>query len=499
MSDRRRKFYVNGITLAILALFTRSVALFFNSYVSKQIGAEGMGLFELCMIVYSFAVTFATSGISLTVTRLTSSAIGENKEDELSRILRASVLYSLIFSGVATLALYFVSPYFSRVVLEDARTVAPLRVLSFSLIPLSLSSALSGYFVGIRRVQRNAIFSVACQIFRVVFTIFLLSKKENINAESGAYIISLVMTLTEILVLFFSILQYLRYRNKNRTGKEKHFRSVSQMALPLATSAYVRSALLTLEHSLIPQKLRESGSSHQDALSSYGVLHGMALPLVLFPMSPLSSFSGLLVPEFSESLAMGDKKRLERIASEALNTSLKYAVFIMCVMLLFSEELGYSVYSSFAAGRYIAFLAPVIPIMYIDHVTDAILKGIGEHIYSMWVNISDSVLSILLVMVLIPRIGIVGYAVVILVMELYNFSLSVIRLRKKIFFRIDFLNSLIIPLIFGVFASLFTRKLFAPTSANTSPLWLYLEIVFLASVILGLELIMKSIRQIRSK
>ncbi len=485
MSERRKKFFINGVILAIVGIFGRSVGLFFSSYISKTIGAEGMGLFGLISIVYSFATTFATSGISLTVTKLTSASIGEGNSRELSRIFRSSILYALIFSGAATLALFFLSPYFARVILKDMRVFLPLRVLAFSLIPLSVSSAVSGYFIGIRKVGRNAFISIFGQAVRIFLTVFLLSRFDKQSAETGVYIITLVMTLSEILVLIMSVLQYYLTKTPKSNGEKRHFSAVCNMALPLAISAYIRSALLTLEHSLIPEKLRQGGATHEEALSSYGSLHGMALPLLLFPMTPLSSFSGLLVPEFSESQSAGDQKRLDRIAGEALNTTLKYAVFVMCVLYLFSEEIGYVVYSSYEAGRYISFLAPVIPLMYLDHVTDSILKGIGEQVYSMWVNISDSVLSVILVIALIPKMGIMGYAVVILVMEGFNFILSITRLYKRIHFKIHLKEYLLYPLIEGSLICYITRRIFVSTSQNTRPLWLFCEILFAICLIIA--------------
>ena len=37
-----------------------------------------------------------------------------------------------------------------------------------------------------------------------------------------------------------------------------------------------------------------------------------------------------------------------------------------------------------------------------QRITDAILKGVGEQVFSMWVNITDSLLSVALVWILIP-------------------------------------------------------------------------------------------------
>ena len=98
------------------------------------------------------------------------------------------------------------------------------------------------------------------------------------------------------------------------------------------------------------------------------------------------------------------------------------------VLVVFSEELGYIIYNSYEAGRFVAILAPIVPLMYLDHVTDSMLKGIGEQVFSMWVNITDSALSVALVWFLIPKMGILGYALVIIIMEAYNFILSYFRL-----------------------------------------------------------------------
>ncbi len=494
----RQRFFMNGILLTIVGLLIRSVSLVFNSFITRTIGAEGIGLFTLIGTVYSFAVTFATSGISLTVTRLVSSVIGEGKESEVRGVLTSSVIYSLIFSVFASGVLFFGAEYFGAAVLSDARCVTPLRVLSLSLVPLSLSSVFTGYFVGVKRVSKNAVIQVLGQAFKIFTTAFFVFNFSGLSVEKSITMLAVSITLTEILVFVVALIQYMfdkrRYK-KNGGGGAGHFHSVSSMALPLAVSAYIRSALLTLEHILIPKRLRDRGDSHNEALSSYGILHGMALPMLLYPMATLTSFASLLVPEFSESTVRCERERMKRIASEAINTTLVYSVAAMTFIILFSEELGYVVYDSYGAGHYIALIAPVLPIMYLDHVTDSMLKGIGEHVYSMWVNISDSLLSVILVWVLIPKLGIAGYAVVIVAMEGYNFILSAIRLYSKIRFRIDFATSLIVPLFAAGVSAILSRKIFARNGVMSTSVWLFLEILFAVCIFVAIYLSIKVVIQ----
>ncbi len=487
----RQRFFINGIMLTAVGLAIRSVSLGFNSFITQSIGAEGIGLFTLISTVYSFAVTFATSGISLTVTRLTSSAIGEGREREVRGILRSAVVYSLIFSIFASLVLFFGADYFAYTVLSDGRCSLPLRILALSLVPIALSSVFTGYFVGVKRVSKNAVVQIFAQVFKIAITAVFVLRFARLGVREGTIALCISISLTEISVFLVALLQYIfdkRRYFKNPSPRANHIPEVSKMALPLAVSAYIRSVLLTLEHILIPKRLRDRGESHSESLASYGVLHGMALPMLLYPMAPLSSFSSLLVPEFAESLARGERERMRRMANEAINTTLAYSIAAAVLVSLFSEEIGYIVYNSYDAGHYIAMMAPILPIMYLDHVTDSMLKGIGEHVYSMWVNISDSFLSIILVWILIPKMGIAGYAVVIVAMEGYNFIFSAARLYSKIKFSIYPIKYVLAPGAAAAASAVISKKIFAESGSMTAPVWLFLEILFAVCTFVGVYL-----------
>lgn len=501
MSNKMR-FFKSGILLTMVGLAMRTVAMFFGAFVSRTVGAEGTGLYTLVMTVYSFAVTFATSGISLTVTRLVASAVGEGRKEGVKGVMKGAVLYSLFFGSLATLGLFLGAELLGERVLSDSRTVGSLKILSFSLIPAALSAAFSGYFVGVKRVSFNATASVLCQALKIALTVVLVIRLLPHGTVSAVAGLCLGITLTEIVGFGLIFLEYLYDSRKNgmkAKGCSADISSVSKMALPLAFSAYVRSFLLNIEHILIPKKLRERGESTSEAYAHYGILHGMALPVIMYPMSPLSSFSGLLVPEFAEDMAAGRRERMNRVASGALNATLAYATVSSVFIFTFAEELGYAIYKSYDAGYYISVLALAVPIMYLDHVTDSMLKGIGEQVFSMWVNISDSLLSVVLVWFLIPKLGIMGYAVVIIVMELYNFSLSFARLRRKISFSIAFKDGLVLPLLASLLSAHLTRILFSFGGSGVRGLWLVLKILFALALTAAALSLMSLKRKKRSK
>lgn len=490
----KAKFLKNGLVLTAVALIMRSVGMLFGAFISKEVGAEGTGLYTVVTTVYSFAVTLATSGVSLTVTRHVASLVGEKKDGDIVGVLRAAIIYSLFFSLLATLLLSLGAGVIGSYILRDGRTVKSLRILSLSLIPIALGSVLSGYFVGVKRVGFNAAVQVITQLLRVAVTVVLVLRASGQGIAAAVEAICVGATLTEVIGLLLLFIEYIIDRRIHRAervaeSEAGQLRRVAGTALPLAFSAYFRSALLNIEHILIPRKLMERGESSQESYSHYGSLHGMALPMILYPMTVLSSFSGLLVPEFAGDLAAGNKKRMSRIASSALNTALFYAVISAVLLYGFSEELGYTVYGSYDAGRYIALLSPIVPIMYLDHVTDQMLKGVGDQVFSMWVNITDSMISVLLVWLLIPRMGIAGYAVVIVVMEGYNFLLSYIRLRRRVSFRIDLLSSALAPLALAALSVSVSHLLFPFAGSGVGGGWLTAKLVFAASLFIALTTI----------
>ena len=479
--NRRKRFFVDGIMLTSVGIAVRGVAMLLAAYLSRAVGSESIGLYSIVMTVYSFAITFATSGISLTVTRLTASLCSEGREDSVGSLVLASALYSSLFGLAATLLLSFGSELISGNILSAPDLAPSFRLLSLSLIPASLSAVISGYFIGVKRVRGNAVTQVTTQLFRVFATLIFLWLVNDSEGVSAIIALCTAALLTEIVGFLMLLILFLIDRRgelKKRNAVGSYIPEIAKNTVPVSLSQYVRSALVTLEHMLIPRRLIYRGEGREEAYSHYGALHGMALPTVLFAMAPLTSFSGLLVAEFAEDKSPKGIARMSRIASEALGMTLTYAVGVMMTVALFSEELGYVIYGSHEVGRHITILATVIPIMYIDHVTDSMLKGIGEQVYSMWVNISDSLLSIILIWFLIPPLGILGYALVIIIMEGYNFTLSFIRLRRKIPFTLSLFNSALLPLLSAFISAYLSKSLLAPSGSTSNTPMLVLKLLF---------------------
>lgn len=439
---RFKRFIFNGLLITAVSLLMRGISVSFNVYLSNTIGAVAMGVFTLISTVYGFALTVATSGIGLAATRHIAEAVGDDassgfpsgKSPSVKCIVRKCVSYALFFSVGSAIILYIFSPYIGVKILGDERTVSSLKVLALSLPPIALSSVYSGYFTAVRRVYKNAIVQVFGQGIKIFFCIGLITLLGASDVESACLSVVIGGTVAELGSFVLQYIFFILEKNVRTDTKLSHniersaLRKILGTALPVAFSAYARSGLITIEHILIPWGLERSGSSKDVSLAAYGTVHSMVFPLILFPSALSGSFAGLLVPEIAESMAQNDTDRINRIIYRVFFAALTFAIGTAGIMMCFSYELANTVYPTANAGKYILMIAPLIPVMYLDTSVDGILKGLGEQVYCMGVNIIDALLSVILVWLLLPKMGITGYILTVYFTETVNAALSIARL-----------------------------------------------------------------------
>ncbi|MBQ7828235.1 MAG: oligosaccharide flippase family protein [Clostridia bacterium] len=434
--NRKYKFILNGAVLALAGIIIRTVAVSFNGYVSRRIGAEGMGLFSLVMSVYGLAVTLASSGVNLAVVRMTAESVATGGgRSEVSRIMRRAVLYGLGFGCLSGLFVFFSAGFVGKVLLGDPRTVISLRAMAFGMPPIAVTSALAGYFTGVGRAYKNAVISAIEQAVKILLIIGGIVIFLPYGTKYACFALVAASALAEGSSLVTSYLMYLwdKRRLTAAIGEAKGcgiFSKICSIALPVAVGSYIRQGFTTAEHMAIPWGLKKSGADPTGALESYGVLHGMALPLVLYPSAIIGAFTGLLVPELAGLAETGRQDQVRRLSLSAVRIALVFSIGVSGALGFFGYELGVGVYGSGAAGNYIRVLAPLVPLMFFDTTVDCILKGLGEQVYTMKVNIIDAAICLVFVVLLVPRMGIMGYVVVIYVSEAVNLMLSVLRMQK---------------------------------------------------------------------
>ena len=430
-----KRLIVNTALMTSASLLMRCIAMGFQGYLSGRIGAAGIGLYQLVMSVELLASTFAISVIRFAVTRLVSEELGMGRAGGVHGAMVRSALYALIFGSAAMLLLTRFAEPVGFLWIGDARTVMSLRILAFGLPCLALSSVISGYFTACGRIWKPSLVHLIEQCAVVVFVALFLERAPEGDIELSCAAVCAGVTASDILSLALMLAFYLGDRRKygSRTGESISLTGrMLSVALPLAVSAYARSALSTLEHLLVPRGFRKSGLSADAALAGYGVIQGMAMPVLSFPSCLLSSLAENVIPELTGAQVRGEREKIRREVRSLLTMSLLFAIAVAFALFVTSDFIGSALFASSEAGKYIRLLAPLIPAMYVDMVVDGCLKGLGQQVWSMGINILDAGLGVLLVYTLLPIGALDAYIGIIYFNELLNLALSAARLRRAV-------------------------------------------------------------------
>ena len=425
-----RKIMLNMAVMCCVSLLLRFTGLSFHVWLSNRMGAQGMGLYQLICSAYALAVTLAVSGIRTAVIRLVSEERALRKS---GGALKSCVYHALFFGLLSAALLYSGAQGIAKVWIGDERAALSLRMLAFALPLLALSAVMGGYFAASGVPAFGSLASVAEQAVKipVIILIFSHSPIRDVHECCAAAVTGSLAGEAAALALHAAL--YLIFPQKRAlSGKRagSGARRLLSISMPLAVSAWARCALSTLEHMLIPRSLRRSGLTAPAALETYGLISGMVFPVITFPLAFYGVFAELVMPEIARAQVSGDKARIRSLADRSLKSCLVTSLALGFAFFVLARYLGTALYSSYEAGTYIRVFAPLLPVMCMDTVTDALLKGLGEHMASMRYNIADALLSVLFVLFLLPRFAIRAYTGMIWFTECFNFALSIRRLRK---------------------------------------------------------------------
>lgn len=375
-------FILNTIILLLSSVILQIINMFFSIYISNTIGEEAVGVFTLVMSVYMFGITLASAGINISATRVVSEELASNNELGAKKAAQRCVLFSLLF-GLSASVIFFVSADFITIhCLHNKISKNVIYLICIALPFISMSSAVNGYFTAVRRVYKNALAKFFEEFVKILFTAILLKSLMPDDINYACYALILADVISE--VTSFAQLYFLYIRDKKGSLSESRYRDLDsynkrilRITIPVALTSYLRSGLSTIKQLIIPSSLQKSGMNSSNSLIAYGIVNGMAMPVIMFPVILVTSFSGLLIPEFSRFHAQGKNKKIRSLSILILSCTLIFSVLVAIAIFMLSDEISTIIYHKSEIAKYIRILSPLIIIMYLDIVIDRNFKRIG--------------------------------------------------------------------------------------------------------------------------
>ncbi len=419
---KQHPLIIGTMILTITGFVTRIIGFYYRIYLTRLFGEEGMGIYQLLNPVLSLSFSLTAAGYQTAISKFVAEHTAGNRRSMFRPMLvglSISLPLSLLCNGIV----FFWAEFIGNNLLLEPRTVSMLRILSFS-IPLSaVHSCINGYFYGIKKAAVPASTQLLEQISRVgcVYGVsaYALSKGQlpTINvAVLGLTFGELVSMLVSLIIIYFTYVKKhtLSQRSDAKSGYRKQpflpvYRSILGMALPLTANRIVLNLLQSVESVSIPTRLKLYGYDTSTALSVYGVLTGMALPLIFFPNALTGSIAVLLLPVISEKNALGNTDAMKSTIYRTLKYCGALGLFCMCVFSLAGRLIGSLLFHSELAGHFITTLGFICPFIYMDTTLSSILQGLGKAGNVFIMNVISLFVRLVFVFFTIPCFGITGY------------------------------------------------------------------------------------------
>lgn len=451
--------------MTITAFILRGLGVLLRVFLSNKVGAEGMGLYQIIFSVYTLAATFATAGVSTAVIRIVTDEMSCGTKQTVLKAFRKTLFICMFWGLLLAIILFYSAEFIGKNWINDVRTIPSLKIIIFALPFMSVTSCIKGYFIAYRRVSIPSEAQVFEQIvrFALIFIIIDFFIPYGIDACCIAIIIGDVVA--EMSSCIYSYIAYLKekkrhgneYLAKNQRNQPVLKKAIS-VAGPIALNKYLNTSLRTFENMLVPECLRQFSTSREKSLEQFGMLKGMAMPILFFPSSLLTAFSTLLIPEMAEAKMLGQDRKVSLIANKTLQISITLSILIAGIFIAFPYELAEVIYNNLEVGFIIYALAPIVPFMYLETVVTGILQGLNQQMHSLKYNIFDSFIRISLIYLLVPQKGLNGFLLIMILSNITTSSLNIYRTLKVTKTKIQLKNWIVLPLI-AVFFSIFIMNI----------------------------------------
>lgn len=423
-------FITGTLLLTFTGVLSRIIGFFYRIFLSRTIGAEGLGIYQLIFPVLNLCISLSAAGIQTSISKFVAEEQGKGIKHAGIRYLYAGLFFSLAISFLVSSFLLTQADILAVHTLNESRCADLIRIMAYSLPFAAIHSCINGYYYGLKKTAVPSISQLVEQFVRVgtVYLIYLISKEQGISVTPAAAVWGLVCG--DIAATLYSVtaLGFLKKRRSLAiTGSfPDALKKLGLYCIPLTANRVTINLFTSIEAILIPARLQLFGYNNSDALSVFGILTGMAMPMIMFPNVLTSSVSVLLLPTISAAQAECNRKLIVRAIKKTVEYCLILGLLSTLFFLLTGDFIGQTVFQNTLAGTFIVTLSWICPFSNLAATLSSILNGLGKASYAFALNLCGSLIRILFVLLLVPVYGIRSYLYGMLFSQLFIAGLSLL-------------------------------------------------------------------------
>ena len=461
-----------ALLLTIAGFLTRIIGFFYRIFLSRTIGAEGMGLYQLIFPIYGIVSSISIASVQTSISRYVAAEQSAGRKKGSKNTLLAGVFLSLSVTLLLSAAVYLNAEWLALEFLKESRCIDLVKILAFSLPFSSIHSCINGYYYGIQKATVPSISQLAEQIIRVlcvyIMSMISLSETGTISTEIAVAGVVIGEAASMLFCVFSIVLHFGKPNTKTDAtdsihvipGFTKQLKNIFVFSLPLSFNRLLLSVLHSIEAVLIPIQLRLFGMSDSDAISLFGVFTGMAMPFIQFPSAIPNAIAVLLLPEVAAAAELSTtdkemgKRKLSRSSENGIRYSLLLGILCIGIFVVFGNDMGIIIFNNKLAGLYITILAWLCPFLYLSTTLGSILNGLSETTAPFIHSVISILIRLAFVFFAIPKYGIVAYLIGTLVSQIVMTGLHYFKVQKKVSLQLNAMRLIVWPTLI-LFISLF--------------------------------------------
>ena len=419
----QKSIFKGALILSLAGVFSKVLGAVYRIPLSRLIGDEGIGLYQMAYPFYTVILAISTAGVPLAISKLVAERRTNQDYYGINRIFKISLFLLFLIGMFFSVSLYLSADYIAVNFFKEPRAALSLKAISPAIAMTTLMATIRGYFQGFQNMTPTALSQIFEQIIRVS-TVFLaafyLLPLGVEYAAAGATFGAFTGALASLLLLTFIYLwqskrskaRYDFTLQKTEEGFSDITKQIMFLAIPISIGALVLPLMQMLDLLLVPARLQAAGLSVKEATSLYGQLSGMAGAIINLPFIITTALAASLVPAISALIREGRKEKIREQFSQVLKIALIIVLPASVGLLVLAEPISILLYDLKAAGTPLAWLAPSVIAIGLYQTSAGALQGLGKPIQPVYSLLLAVVIKIVMTYTLtsMPQFGIRGAA-----------------------------------------------------------------------------------------
>ena len=370
-----RAFTKSVLVITAFAVLTRLIGFVFRIFLSRLLGAEMLGVYQMALNIFMILLTVVSTGLPLVLSR-------EVAKDTSNFTRTRSIMFAGLVVGVTTSLILCIGVLLGHnlfnYIFTDQRCLTILLITLPALVASSVYCALRAIWWGEKKFILLGLTELIEQVARVILFILMLglafyfTDMSHVAAWSfsGACVVS---ALTVIMIFWCC-----RRRKKTKIEPQQFILPILKAATPITGVRLFSSLTIPIVTVLLPLRLVAAGWKNNIAIAHLGIISGMTLPLLTIPSTVISALATALVPELANMINRQQWTSVRR----QIRTVLRFTIFInFCfipIYLALGDQIGTFLYADINSGRYLMRSAWVMLPMSLSQITNTTLNAMNH-------------------------------------------------------------------------------------------------------------------------